>query len=247
MVAAVLPCLLAAQTVSPPVAEYQERARSSFQLSNGTIFPLTAVLEVHGFRVTERGEVVNAPLDTSQVHVKLSATSFRIPPRGTYTVFYEAAADSTPAWFLVTAALTGARTDNGLNVRIILPHVVYLNQKQALQKGDVVVRRLELDSAAGKARVELENTGPRLGRVQELSLASSGNAARATGGFPLFPHFHRWVELDWDLAEPPARVRVRLPKFAVDTAMVPAAAAGGTSPSTDARQQAGAPAPTPRP
>src|SRR6476660_7671818 len=81
---------LAAQSVSPPIAEYQERARSSFQLINSGIFPLNVVLEVRGFSVTERGEVQDATLDTSKVHVKLSAMSFRIPPRGTYTVFYEA-------------------------------------------------------------------------------------------------------------------------------------------------------------
>ena len=48
---------LAAQTVSPPIVEYQERARASFQLSNGSIFPLTVVLEPHGFDITENGEV----------------------------------------------------------------------------------------------------------------------------------------------------------------------------------------------
>ena len=77
-----------AQTVSPPIAEYQQRARSSFQLINSTIFPLSVVLEVHGFSVTGEGEVQDAPLDTTKVHVKLSAMSFRIPPRQTYTVFY---------------------------------------------------------------------------------------------------------------------------------------------------------------
>src|SRR2546426_12604812 len=90
---------LAAQSVSPPIAEYQERARSSFQLINSSIFPLNVVLEVRGFSVTEQGEVQDAPLDTSKVRVKLSAMSFRIPPRGIYTVFYEAAADSLPARF----------------------------------------------------------------------------------------------------------------------------------------------------
>src|SRR5918993_96311 len=74
-----------AQTVSPPIAEYQERARSSFQLSNESIFPLNVVLEVRGFDVTEQGEVVDAPFDSTRVKVKLSAMSFRIPPRGTYT------------------------------------------------------------------------------------------------------------------------------------------------------------------
>src|SRR6476661_9095490 len=84
---------LPAQSVSPPIAEYQVRARSSFQLINSGIFPLSVLLEVHGFTVSEQGEVQDAPLDTTRLHIKLSATSFRIPPRGTYTVFYEASAD----------------------------------------------------------------------------------------------------------------------------------------------------------
>jgi len=57
---------------------------------------MTVVLEVRGFNVTEAGEVVDAPLDTTNIHVKLSTMSFRIPPRGTYTVFYEVTATTTP-------------------------------------------------------------------------------------------------------------------------------------------------------
>src|SRR5829696_3262077 len=86
----VVPLPLVAQSVSPPIAEYQERARSSYQLINSSLFPLNVVLEVRGFSVTGLGEVQDAPLDTTKVRVKLSAMSFRIPPRATYTVFYEA-------------------------------------------------------------------------------------------------------------------------------------------------------------
>src|SRR3954453_8335149 len=73
-----LPAAALGQSVSPPIAEYQEHARSSFQLSNQSIFPLTVVLEVKGFRVTERGEVQDAPFDSTRIHLKLSAMSFRI-------------------------------------------------------------------------------------------------------------------------------------------------------------------------
>ena len=97
---------LAAQSVSPPIAEYQEHARSSFQLINSGIFPLNVVLEARGFRVSEQGEVEDAPLDTTRLHIKLSAMSFRIPPRSTYTVFYEASADSLPAWFNILSAMS---------------------------------------------------------------------------------------------------------------------------------------------
>jgi hypothetical protein len=211
------PVTALAQTVSPPIAEYQERARSSFQLSNGTLFPLNVVLEVRGFDVTEQGEVVDTPLDTSKVRVKLSAMSFRIPPRGTYTVFYEATADSTPAWFNILSAMTGARTDNGLNVRILLPHVVYLNQKQSLAREDVAVRAVEYDSAGGRVRVHLENLGPRLGRVLQVSVARDAAASERGAGFPLFPHSRRWTEVRWADRLPPERLAVRFAKFTIDS------------------------------
>ena len=208
---------LAAQSVSPPIAEYQERARSSFQLINSGIFPLSVVLEVRGFRVTEQGEVQDAPFDTSKVRVKLSAMSFRIPPRATYTVFYEASADSLPAWFNILSAMTGARTENGLNVRVLLPHVVYLNQKAPLRKEQVAIRRLELDSASGKLRVQLENLGPNLGRVQEVTASAGKTTSQPGAGFPLFPHMVRWTEVGWPGTATPERLTVRFTRFSMDT------------------------------
>lgn len=216
-VALLVPHLLSAQSVTPPIAEYQERARSSFRLSNETLYPLNVVLDVHGFRVTETGDVVDAPLDTTRVHLKLSAMSFRIPPKGAYTVFYEASADSLPAWFNIVSAMSGARTDNGLNVRILLPHVVYLNQKQRLGPADVVVRRLDTDSSGTRVRVQLENTSPRLGRVVEVTAGDGRVRSAPTSGFPLFPHSLRWVELAWPGQTPPTEVSVRTAKFTLDT------------------------------
>lgn len=210
---------LSAQSVSPPIAEYQEHARSSFQLINSGIFPLTVVLEVHGFTVNEQGEVQDAPLDTTRLHIKLSAMSFRIPPRGTYTVFYEASADSLPAWFNIVSAMTGARTDNGLNLRILLPHVVYLNQKQALRKDQVAIRAFAVDSATGKVRVQLENLSPNLGRVQEVTASAGKVVSPASAGFPLFPHMLRWTELEWPGPGSPDRLTVRFTRFSVDTTL----------------------------
>ena len=210
---------LAAQSVSPPIAEYQERARSSFRLQNASIFPITVVLEVRGFSITERGEVKDVSLDTSRIHVKLSEMSFRIPPRGTHTVFYEATSDSLPAWFNILSAMTGTRTESGLNVRILLPHVVYLNQKQPLRKEEVAIRRLELDPAAKKARIELENLGPRLGRVYQLTLSDGRGTSQPAGGFPLMPRSRRWAEVEWDRTTPPSRLTLRFARFTLDTVL----------------------------
>ncbi|HEX6104327.1 MAG TPA: hypothetical protein VFZ26_02010 [Gemmatimonadales bacterium] len=223
------PATAQAQTVSPPIAEYQERARSSFQLSNESIFPLTVVLEVRGFNVTEQGEVVDAPFDSSRVHVKLSAMSFRIPPRGSYTVFYEARADSLPAWFNILSAISGARTDAGLNVRILLPHVVYLNQKTPLRKEQVAIRRFVFDSARGKLRVQLENIGPNLGRVLQVSAGHGKTLSPAGPAFPLFPGMIRWTELEWAADSVPDRLMVKFAKFTIDTALAPTLVASADS------------------
>jgi hypothetical protein len=221
----------AAQSVSPPIAEYQERARSSFQLHNASIFPITAVLEVRGFTITEQGEVIDVPLDTSRIHIKLSEMSFRIPPRGSRTVFYEASSDSLPAWFNILSALTGTKTESGLKVRILLPHVVYLNQKQPLRKEEVAIRRFELDQTAKKVRVQLENLGPRLGRVYQLNVSDRGNAPQTAGGFPLIPHSRRWVEVDWQSTARPNRLTLRFARFTIDSILsaVPASLAADSA------------------
>jgi hypothetical protein len=222
---------LRAQSVSPPIAEYQERARSSFQLQNGSIFPITVVLEVRGFSITERGDVIDSPLDTNRIHVKLSEMSFRLPPRGSRTVFYEATSDSLPAWFNILSAMTGARTESGLNVRVLLPHVVYLNQKQPLRKEEVALRAFEFERKSRKVRVQLENLGPRLGRVYQLSVSDGGKSSPPGGGFPLMPHSRRWAEVVWEGATAPTRLTIRFSRFSIDTVLspVPASLAADTA------------------
>ena len=227
---AFVPATLPAQTVSPPIAEYQERGRASFQLSNTTLFPLNVVLEVRGFRITEQGEMVDEPLDTSRVHVKLSVMSFRIAPRATYNVFYEAKADSAPAWFNILSAMTGARTENGINLRIILPHVVYLNQKAPLAREEVAIRAFEMDAARGKVRLQLENSGPHLGRVLSVTASGSAGGSSSGGGFPLLPNSRRWTEVDWSHGSPPTRLAVRTAKFTVDTALTATTLPPGPAP-----------------
>ena len=212
---------LTAQSVSPPIAEYQERARSSFQLQKASIFPITVVLEVRGFTITDGGDVADVPLDTSRIRVKLSEMSFRLPPRGTHTVFYEASSDSLPTWFNILSTMSGARTSNGLNVRILLPHVVYLNQKQPLRKEEVAIRTFAYDPAAKKAWVQLENLGPHLGRVQQLTISDSRHPSETGGGFPLLPHRLRRAMVTWDAATAPTRLSLRFSRFNLDTTLTP--------------------------
>jgi hypothetical protein len=230
------PSASGAQSVSPPIAEYQEKARSSFQLHNPSIFPVTVVLEPRGFTVTEDGEVVDLPFDTSRVRIKLSEMSFRIPPRGTRTVFYEASSDSLPTWFNILSAMSGTKTESGLNVRILLPHVVYLNQKQALRKVDVAIRAFEFDTARKTARVLLENLSPNLGRVYQTTVSNGHNTSQPGSGFPLLPRKRRWAEVSWDGSAPPDRVVLRFSRFTLDTALTSTAASPVTNPTAASRR-----------
>lgn len=216
-----------AQSVSPPVAEYTERAGSSFRLGNETLFPLTVVLELRGMQVTENGDVVDTPFDSTKVRVKLSAMSFRIPPRGSYTVFYEAKSDSLPAWFSIMSSISGARTQRGINLRIELPHIVYLNQRAPLRKGDVVVRSFTYDSVSRKASVVLENRTRKLGRVRESTARARGHEDPG-GSFPIFPGARRRVEIAWTGATPPEKIMLKFDEFTVEAPLnqQPAVATG---------------------
>lgn len=119
---------------------------------------MTVVLEPRGFRVEPSGDLIEEPLDTTRMHVKISAMSFRIPPREAYTAFYEATLKVFPSWLLISSTLMGARTQSGLNIRIELPHVVHMLQSQSLRRTEVIVRPFQFDSATKRVWVELENT-----------------------------------------------------------------------------------------
>ena len=208
------------QTISPPVEEYTERASASFQVTNTTLTPLVVVLDVRGFTVDEAGTLLDTPLDTGRVKVQLSEMSFRLPPRASRTIFYDARANGGPAWFQVIATFTGARAANGLNLRIELPHVVYLNQRTALGRADVVVRSARFDPSAKMVTVELENVSERLGRVQELAVAG-GDASASGAAMPMFPKSRRRAQVAWAANTPPTRISAKFDGFTVEAPITP--------------------------
>ena len=207
---------MGAQTVRPAVVEYPNQARGKFELVNESLFPLTVVLEPRGFHVERSGELIEEPLDTTRVQVKISAMSFRIPPRETYTVFYEATTKSFPSWFLISSTLTGVRTQTGLNIRIELPHVVYMLQPQPLRRADVAVHAFEFDTVAKRVRVELENTSAALGRVLSSEVSAKGAKTIPGGAFPLFPHSRRTLEIPWSGDATPEKLVLRFANFTVE-------------------------------
>src|SRR5437667_1686256 len=180
-----------AQTVRPLINELSNPAKGRVEYVNDSLTPLNVVLEAKSFTVSETGEITYRALDPD-IHLKLSTTSFRIQPQQTYYVFYEASSPQSPSWFVIYAAFSGFpfRTAQGMNVRLELPHTVYLLPKQSVEKPEVHIQRAELSPADNKVLLEVENTGNNFGRVLQTQLVYSKKKQEAPG-FPIFPHSKR--------------------------------------------------------
>lgn len=184
-----------AQTVRPLIDELGNPAKGHVEYVNDGLTPLNVVLEAKSFTVSESGEISYRPLDPD-IHLKLSTTSFRIQPQQTYYVFYEASSPKTPAWFVIYASFSGFpfRTVQGMNVRLQLPHTVYLLPKASVARADVLVNRAELIPGENKVVLEVKNQGDNFGRVLETFLVYEKKKQEAPG-FPVFPHSKRMIEI----------------------------------------------------
>jgi hypothetical protein len=114
--------------------------------------------------------------------------------------------------------------------------VVYLNQKQSLRKEDVAIKAFEFDPVSKKARVQLENLGPNLGRVYQLTVANGNSVSQPGGGFPLLPRKRRWAEIGWEASAPPNRVVLRFSRFTLDTVLTPTQPLPAADPATGTPQ-----------
>ncbi len=212
---------LSAQTVRPLIDENSvkapgDKATGKIEYVNDSLDSLTVMMDIKSYTVSDLGALSYRPLD-GDIHVKLSAMSFRIPPKQSYLVFYEASADKLPSWFVVYATFSGfkARSQDGFKIQIELPHTVYLLPKQQVQKNELTVKLAEYHPDTRKIVVRVENTGPEFGRVLEAD-ATSGRAKTTQGGFPVFPHSQRQVEISWDSNDQPAKLQLRLESFKLE-------------------------------
>ncbi|HEY6349642.1 MAG TPA: hypothetical protein VI636_09555 [Candidatus Angelobacter sp.] len=207
-----------AQTVRPVIDENivqgpGKKAKGKIEYVNDSLQPLTVTLDTQSFTVSDTGELSYRPLD-SNIHVKFSATSFRIPPRQSYLVFYEATADAVPSWFVVYATFAGykERTAEGLKIQLLLPHTIYLLPKEQVKKDELVIKTAEYDPGSKIVRVRVENTGDVFCRVLEADL-TAGQDKATNNGFPVFPHSQRQVEIPWPAKNGPTRLTLQLQQF----------------------------------
>ena len=135
------PLISYAQTIRPVISEYTAKvAKGSIELVNPGLTPLTVIVEPKSFSVSETGDISYRPLDKT-IQLKLSAMSFQIPPQQSYFIFYEARAEDLPAWFVIYASIGGFRkTSAGMNIRLDLPHTVYILPKHSVKYAENLER-----------------------------------------------------------------------------------------------------------
>lgn len=199
-----------AQTVSPIIVEYKAKAEGTIALTNNTLAQMAVVVEPKSFTIQPDGNGIFSPLDPA-IHVQLSSTSFRIDPGQTYYVFYKATADKLPAWFTIYSAFSAVKRGSGLDVRILLPHTVYIYPKKPQTKGDILkIKQAIYSPSTGKIICDIENDTPDLDRVQEVDIFDGDNKAATTApGFPVLPGSKRHLEIDWKGSTPPRQAVIQ--------------------------------------
>ena len=202
-----------AQSVQPVIVEYKGKADGKLAVTNNTLMPMVVVLEPKSFSITPEGKGIFRPLD-KDIHVELSAMSVKLQPKQTYYVFYKASSERLPAWFTVYATFVSAQHSPGLDVRIMLPHTVYLYQKQPLVLADVQVKDVIYSTRLRKVICTLNNAGDSLARVQEVK-ASGQHESSDIAGFPFLPGMERRLEIDWKEDTPPTELSLKFEHFSM--------------------------------
>lgn len=117
-----------AQQVGPLIAEGGKgKAKGEFVVTNNSVVPMFTTVEAHSFVLTPEGKAVFLPLDRNVI-VKLAETSAKVGPRQTHTFAYEiqCLSDKPCLVAMLPRMVTGARTSEGLQIGIIIPHSIYL-------------------------------------------------------------------------------------------------------------------------
>lgn len=202
-----------AQNISPLIAEYTGKAAGSFEVINSGLVPAVVVLEPKSFSIQEDGEGIFRDLDSS-IHLELSATSFRLEPRQTARVFYKVNADSLPAWLCIYATFSSAKKQPGINVRLMLPHTIYMYQRNPLSADAISVGRVYYDEELHHVLCEVTNESESAGRARSVDVTGK-HASASAGGFPMLPHQKRVVSIDWHEENPPEKIDLEFDHFSI--------------------------------
>jgi len=159
------------------------------------------------------------PLD-SGISVKLSETSFRMAPKSSHKVFYEARCQQTPCWFTIFSSMSGvpqkkssglASVQGSVMVSLHLPQVAYILSKTPPKKSEV-----SLTWEANTLRVE--NRSSELTRLLSIEEHyQDGKKINQPASLPLFPASAPGHVKEFPLADRPAYVILHFSGFDLDS------------------------------
>ncbi len=204
---------LRAQSVQPAVVEYITAADGKFDIANESMVPLVVTLEAKSFTITPQGDAKFSALAPT-IHLKLSETSVRLPPKGRRTIFYKASSDVYPAWFCVYSTFNGLPRRGNVNLAMDMPHTVYLRSREAVKKSSVTMENLHIDG--GELVGTVRNMSENMTRVQSLQVSMKDGKHEDEGGFPLLPGGVRKLRMALPAGSVPTRLRAKLDGFNID-------------------------------
>jgi hypothetical protein len=117
-----------AQTISPVIAECGLKCSGEFKVRNNSVKPTIVLLDLFSFKVVD-GKRQELPLD-SKTKVIVDQTSVRVSPQGEHTFTYRIFCDDEPCMTVIRAGFAAGRTNQGVQVMLRLPHVVYSCKSQ---------------------------------------------------------------------------------------------------------------------
>lgn len=115
------------QRIEPIIQELKgsatKPAKGEFQITNNSVQPMNVVLEPRSMMFAAiPGQPSYVPLAPG-TDVKLSETSFRVPPKASHTVWFEVRCSDCGV--AIYSSMVVGRTVQGLQVALHIPEVVY--------------------------------------------------------------------------------------------------------------------------
>jgi len=177
---------------------------------------MSVTLQAMDFAVSGDKQVAPSGL-SPHIHVKFSKSGVRIAPKDSVHIFFDASADSYPAWFMIYAAFQQAEHRDGLNVGMQLGHPVYMYQKEGVTQGEVAIHEAVFDPVTHKLKITMENRGGKLSRPF-LSFPQLHDNQFRMRLLPVFPHTTTATYFDLSLVDVlkdkiPTSILVEFPRF----------------------------------
>jgi hypothetical protein len=118
----------AAQTLSPIRVECGKRCSGQFTVTNGSIEPMTVVVQPFSAAVTPEGKAKLRPLDAG-VDVRMPEMSARIGPHDDHTFDYTLKCATLPCMTQLLVSMTAGHTVSGMAIRVLIPETIYACEK----------------------------------------------------------------------------------------------------------------------